>query len=317
MPSITQLEYIIAVADHRHFAKAAKVRNISQPTLSQQINKAEDELGIRIFDRDKKPVLLTQHGKTIVEQARTILREHKKLFEFSRQHSGDLAGSFRLGIIPTVSSMLVPAFVEEFAKSCPKVKLFIDELPTESLIKNLQTDQLDAAILATPLNIDGLQEEPLYYETFKIYASAGHALLKKKACTRKDLDGRDIWLLRDGHCFKNQIVKYCSITVDEALQDRNVHFQSGNLETLQRLIARGHGFTLIPAFMTSTMSKDDLKDHVTHFTSPEPAREISLVTHRNHWKSKFVDALRSSILANLPATVHKSKNKGLEVLDVC
>lgn len=317
MPSITQLEYIIAVADYRHFAKAAKSCNISQPTLSQQISKAEDELGRRIFDRDKKPVLVTQDGMMIIDQARTILREHRKLSEFSKQHSGELAGPFRVGVIPTVSSMLVPCFVEDFCKRYPKVQLFIDELPTESLTKNLQRDQLDAAILATPLNLDGFQEEPLYYETFKIYASKGHALMKKKSCNRKDLDGSDIWLLRDGHCFRDQIVKYCSIRIDEAAQERNVHFQGGNLETLQRLIARGHGYTLIPAFMTSTMSKDELKNHVTHFISPEPAREISIVTHRNKWKNKFVEAIRRSILDNLPPTVHKSKNRGLEVLDIC
>lgn len=317
MPSITQLEYLVAVADLRHFAKAALHCHVSQPTLSQQINKAEEELKVQIFDRDKKPVLVTESGMAIIEQARTILREHKKLSDFSKNISDELAGPFRIGIIPTVSSMLVPYFVEDFAKRCPKVQLFIDEVPTESLIQNLKQDKLDAGILATPLGLDGLHEDPLYYEAFKIYASAGHSLMKKRSCTRQDLEGKDLWLLRDGHCFKDQVAQYCSIGQEEIDPDRNIHFQSGNIETLQRLIARGHGYTLIPAFMTSIMSKEEIKNHVTQFSAPEPAREISIVTHRTKWKNKIVEAIKKSILDNLPASVHKTKNKNLEVLDIC
>lgn len=317
MPSITQLEYIVAVADHRHFAKAAKLCNITQPTLSQQISKAEDELGVKIFDRDKKPVLVTQDGAAVIDQARTILREHKRLREISKQNSGELSGPFRIGIIPTVSAMLVPSFVDDFTKRCPKVELFIDELTTESIIKSLQQDKVDAAILATPLGVDGFQEEPLYYEAFKIYASARHPLMKKKNCTQNDLDGQDLWLLRDGHCFKNQVMQYCSINIDDVAPSRNIHFQSGNLDTLTRLIAQGSGYTLIPSFMTSTMSKEEIKTHVLDFSNPQPAREISIVTHRNKWKNKITEAIRQSILDNLPTSVYKSKNKNLEVLDIC
>ncbi len=317
MPSITQLEYIVAVADHLHFAKAAKRCHISQPTLSQQICKAEEELEIKIFDRDKKPVLLTQQGSMIVDQARTILREHKKLSEISRQSLGQLDGPFKIGIIPTVSSMLVPYFVEDFAKRCPKVDLFIDEMNTESLVRNLQQDKLDAAILATPMGAEGLHEDPLYYETFKIYASSGHPLTKKKSCARQDLSGNDLWLLRDGHCFRDQITKYCSIKIAHASQSRSIHFQSGNLETLQRLVARGHGYTLIPSLMLSTMGKDEIKNHIVHFVNPEPAREISLVTHRNQWKNNILEEIRRSILSHLPASVQRSKNKSFEVLDIC
>jgi LysR family hydrogen peroxide-inducible transcriptional activator len=158
---------------------------------------------------------------------------------------------------------------------------------------------------------------PLYYETFKIFASEGHPLLKKKSCTRKDLEGSHLWLLQDGHCFRNQVLQYCSLKAEETVQPKNIHFQSGNLETLQRLVARGHGYTLIPAFMTSVMSNEELKKHVTHFSNPEPAREISMVTHRNKWKNKIVESIRHSILQNLPDSVQKMTNKSMNVLDIC
>lgn len=317
MPSITQLEYIVAVADQLHFAKAAKACHITQPTLSQQINKAEEQLGVKIFDRNKKPVLITQEGAPIINQARNILREHKKLIGISTNVSSEVSGPLRVGIIPTVSAMLVPFFVNDFAKRYPKVELFIDELTTPSIIKNLQTDKLDAAILATPLHVEGLQEEPLYYETFQIYASSGHRLLKKKSCTQKDLNGKDLWLLSDGHCFKNQVLQYCSVGVDEATHSRNIHFQSGNLDTLRRLIDLGDGYTMIPSFMTFTMTKEEIKTHVNRFSSPEPAREISIVAHRNNWKNRIVASLRESILKHLPPGIHKTKNKNLDVLEIC
>jgi LysR family hydrogen peroxide-inducible transcriptional activator len=317
VPSLVQLEYIVAVAELRHFGKAAQACHISQPTLSQQIRKVEDDLNIVLFDRIKKPIMMTPEGAAFVEHARIIIREHKKLRELTKQKSEEISGPFHIGIIPTVSSTLVPHFIEHFAKTYPKVQLFIDELKTDLILEGLRHDKLDAAIMATPLAVEGLKEEPLYYEPFKIYASKGHSLLKKKTCTKTDLNGDGLWLLRDGHCFKDQVIRYCSLNNEAPELLRNIHFQSGSLDTLRRLIDQGHGYTLIPAFMISSMSSAEISAHIRPFSQPIPAREISLVTRRDLWKKKIAEGICKSILLNLPREVYKEKNNALEVLDVC
>lgn len=316
MPSLNQLEYIVAVADHRHFGKAARACHVTQPTLSQQVRKVEDDLGIVLFDRVKKPVVPTPEGEAFLEQARLILREHSRLKEIAKG-SREVAGAFRLGVIPTVASTLVPQFIERFAEKYPKVELTIDELKTESILEELRQDKLDAGILATPLPSGGFQEEPLYYEPFKLYVGKGHPLAKKEVCAKEDLDGAGLWLLSDGHCFKDQVIRFCSLTPGAATAFRNIRFQSGNLDTLRRLVRQGHGYTLIPAFMTSFMTEAEAKAHVRAFTAPEPAREISLVSRRDHWKPGIAKALKECILKTLPEGVQRTAGKRLEVLEVC
>lgn len=317
MPSLNQLEYMVAVADHRHFGKAAKACFVTQPTLSQQIAKVEEDLGIQIFDRIKKPVVLTPEGEAFIEQARLILREHRRLKEIAKAKSGEVSGPFRLAVIPTVSSTLVPHFIESFSKRFPKVELYIDELTTEHILEGLREDRLDAAIMATPLAAEGFQEDPLYYEPFKLYVSKSHPLAAKETCAKRELDGAGLWLLSDGHCFKDQVVRYCSIKGGDKPIFRNVHFQSGSLDTLRRLVREGHGYTLIPAFMTSYMGEAEIKAHVRSFSAPEPARQISLVSRRGNWKKGIAQALRESILKNLPEGMRASPSRKLEVLDVC
>jgi len=317
MPSLSQLEYLVAVADLRHFGKAAFACHVSQPTLSQQVQKVEEDLGILIFDRSKKPVMATPEGETFLEQARLILREHKRLFEIAKSHSDDVAGEFHLAVIPTVAVTLIPSFVAHFARKYPKAELFIEELTTEAILEALKLDKLDAGILATPLPEHGFEETPLYYEPFKLYLSKGHPLLSKQACSKQDLQGDGLWLLRDGHCFKDQVLRYCAIDQTSSPQFHNIHFQSGSLDTLRRLVQEGHGYTLIPAYMTAFMSKSEIDAHVRPFQHPEPAREISLVSRRKHWKTKTMKALQASILANLPKEAKELKKERLEILDVC
>jgi LysR family transcriptional regulator, hydrogen peroxide-inducible genes activator len=315
--TLTQLEYLVAVADHRHFGKAAYACHVSQPTLSQQVQKVEEDLGLLIFDRTKKPVMLTPEGEAFLEQSRLILREHKRLFEIAKSKTGELEGEFRLAIIPTVAATLIPGFIAHFARKYPKVELYIEELTTEAILESLGRDKLDAGILATPLPQHGFEEVPMYYEPFKLYLSKGHPLLTKKECLKEDLLGEGLWLLRDGHCFKDQVLRYCAIDESSSPHFKNIHFQSGSLDTLRRLVQEGHGYTLIPAFMTTYMTKPEIEAHVRPFRSPEPAREISLVTRRRHWKSGMIEALRKSIAANLPKEAKELKKEKLELLDVC
>ncbi len=317
MPSLVQLEYIVAVADLKHFGKAAEACHISQPTLSQQIRKVEDDLDIVIFDRVKKPIVVTEEGEAILHQARLVLREHKRLKELARQKSDEISGEFRLGVIPTVANTLVPHFVEGFAEQYPKVTLLIDELKTSSILQELNEDRLDAGLMATPLFVPGLVEEPLYYETFNVYASPGHRLLNGKTCRIDDLDVSDMWLLQDGHCFKDQVMQLFSLQSKPAKSLPRVQFQGGNLDTLLRLVKHGTGYTLLPAFMIDQMTAAEIKSHVREFQRPFPAREISLVSRRAHWRRKTVLALRDSIVENLPQSLYRKRCSEIRVLDVC
>ena len=317
MPSLIQLEYLVAVSDHKHFGKAAYACHVSQPTLSQQIQKLEEGLGILVFDRTKKPVMCTPEGEAFLEQARLILREHKRLFEIAKANSREVAGEFRLAVIPTVAATLLPAFLAHFSRKYPKAELYIEELTTEAIMESMKRDKLDAGILATPLPEAGFEETPLYCEPFKLYLSQGHPLLKKSACLKGDVGGEGLWLLRDGHCFKDQVLRYCALDGAARPHFRNVHFQSGSLDTLRRLVQEGHGYTLIPALMTGSMPKAELEAHVRPFQAPEPAREISLVCRRRHWKTSILEALRTSIAANLPKEVKAIRKDRLHILDVC
>ena len=237
--------------------------------------------------------------------------------ELARQKSDEISGEFRLGVIPTVANTLVPHFVERFAQRYPKVTLLIDELKTSSILQELSEDRLDAGLMATPLSVAGLVEEPLYYETFNVYASAGHRLLKGKTCRIDDLDTSDMWLLQDGHCFKDQVMQLFSLQSKSAQSLPRVQFQGGNLDTLLRLVKHGKGYTLLPAFMIDQMPAAEIKSHVREFQRPFPAREISLVSRRAHWRRKTVIALKNSILENLSESLYRKRCPELRVLDVC
>lgn len=317
MASITQLEYIIAVADHRHFGRAARACRISQPTLSQQIKKVEELCDVTIFDRIKKPVVPTLAGEAFLRQARVIVREHRRLLEMTRQNPNAPEGDFRLAVIPTVAPSLIPLFIGHFSKSFPKINLTIDELKTETILEELRHDRLDAALMATPLGQTGFIEDPLYYESLLLYLSPKHPLAKNSSIAESDLDGSEMWLLQDGHCFKDQVVKFCSLKKDEFSILKNVHFKSGNLDTLRAIVRHGTGYTMIPSLMAMNLSPQERSDQIRNFRSPVPAREISLVYRRDYWKQHLVSALKRSVLERLPSQVETRKSKRIQVLEAC
>ena len=306
MVSITQLEYVIAVEKYRHFGKAAQAVHISQPTLSQQIQKLEDDLGIILFDRLQKPIIPTEEGARFIEQAKLVLREHQKLIHLATDRAAGVSGKFRLGIIPTVAGQLLPLFLSEFSKRYPRVDLFIEELKTDTIIEELKNDQIDGAILATPLHSAGLKEHPLYYEPFYLYLSEDHALLKKSALTAQDLDENEMWLLQDGHCFKSQVAHFCSLDHRNDSVFKNIHFQSGSLDVLKTIVKNNKGYTMIPALMVSELSATEIKNHVRPFKNPVPTREISFVYRRDHWKLDLIKAIENCIRDQLPDEVTKA-----------
>jgi LysR family hydrogen peroxide-inducible transcriptional activator len=320
MPTLTQLEYAIAVEKHRHFGKASAACHVSQPTLSQQIQKLEDEVGIILFDRIQKPVIPTDAGARFLDQAKVVLRENERLLHLVQgSKDGQLVGQFRLGIIPTVSSHLVPRFIQRFAKAHPKADLFIEEMKTQTILHELRNDWLDGGILATPTAEGGFKEHPLYYEPFYLYGSQNHPILKKATLTADDLEAGQMWLLQDGHCFKDQIANFCALPIGGAAPCvlGNVHFESGSLDTIRNLIRMTEGYTLIPALMLDSIPAAERKAHVRAFKAPMPTREISLVYRRDHWKLDYISALEKSIAASLPDDLSQSKNAKMNILKIC
>jgi len=290
--TITQLQYVLAVAEHKNFTLAADKCFVTQPTLSMQIQKVEEELNIQIFDRTKKPIQLTEIGQKIVNQAKNIVNEADRMKDIVEQQKGFIGGEFKLGIIPTVMPTLLPMFLNTFVKKYPKVKLIIEELNTDDIILRLKNGNLDAAIAATPLNEDKLKEIVIYYEPFVAYIPEKHRIADKKEIEVSDLNLDEILLLQDGHCFRDGILNLCKNQgVDSA---NNFQIQSGSFETLIKLADEGLGLTLLPYLHTLDLKEND-KLKLKHFKDPKPAREISLIFPKTELKIQIIDALRQSI----------------------
>ena len=290
--TITQLKYVLAVAEHKNFTLAAEKCFVTQPTLSMQIQKIEDELSILIFDRTKKPVQLTDIGQKIVNQAKNIVNEADRIQDIVEQQKGFIGGEFRLGIIPTIMPTLLPMFLNNFIKKYPKVKLIIEELNTEEIIIKLNNGHLDAAIAATPLLEDKIKEIVLYFEPFMAYIPEGHEHFDKKELEVSDLNPDEILLLQDGHCFRDGILNLCK----NDPKNEFTHFQieSGSFETLVKLADEGLGTTLLPFLHTLDLKESD-KLKLRHFKEPKPAREVSLIYPKSELKIQIIDALRSTI----------------------
>lgn len=290
--TITQLQYVLAVAEYKNFTLAAEKCFVTQPTLSMQIQKVEEELGIQIFDRSKKPIQLTEIGQKIVNQAKNIVNEADRIQDIVDQQKGFIGGEFRLGIIPTIMPTLLPMFLNNFIKKYPKVKLIIEELTTQDIITKLNNGHIDAAIAATPLNEEKIKEIVLYFEPFVAYIPENNANYNKKEIEVADLNIDEILLLQDGHCFRDGILNLCKNTSNP---DKN-HFQleSGSFETLIKLANEGLGITLLPYLHTHDLNEKD-QAKLRHFKEPKPAREVSLIYPKNELKIHIIDALRATI----------------------
>ncbi len=290
--TITQLQYVLAIAEQRNFTKAAEKCFVTQPTLSTQIQKLEDELDIIIFNRNKKPIELTEVGKKIVEQARSIVSEAERIQDIVDQQKGFIGGEFRLGIIPTIMPTLLPMFLSNFINKFPKVKLKIEELTTDEIIMRLNDGHLDAAIVATPLTLDSINERVLYYEPFVAYIPRNHRLRNKNKIVSADLDIHDMLLLEDGHCFREGVINLCKSFKVET--EGKFHLESGSIETLIRLSNEGLGMTLLPYLHTLEI-KETLNENLRHFEDPIPAREVSIIFHKSELKMQIIEALHKVI----------------------
>jgi LysR family hydrogen peroxide-inducible transcriptional activator len=290
--TITQLKYVLAVAEHQNFTKAAEKTFVTQPTLSMQIQKLEDELEILIFDRSKKPIELTSVGEKIVEQARNIVNESERMQDVVDQEKGFIGGTFKLGIIPTIMPTLLPMFLKNFANRYPKVQLKIEELNTDEIIVKINEGYLDAAIAATPLGQEKIKERPLYYEPFVGYIPENHRLASKDRLEVGDLDIDDILLLEDGHCFRDGIINLCKATKN--VTSEKFQLESGSFETLVKLANEGLGMTLLPYLHTLDVDSA-FKQNLKYFKEPSPAREVSLIYSKSELKMQIINVLYDSI----------------------
>ncbi len=290
--TITQLKYVLAVAEYQNFTIASEKCFVTQPTLSMQIQKLEDELNIIIFNRKKKPIQLTAIGEKIIEQAKVIVDESNRISDIVDQQKGFIGGDFKLGIISTVIPTLLPLFLKTFIKKYPKVNLLIEELTTEDIVKKLTEGHLDAGIAATPLENEAIKERVLYYEPFVGFIHDDHRLFSGKKLTVNDLEIDDILLLEDGHCFKDSIMNICGAIK----KDTPNHFklESGSFNTLVKLSKEGLGMTLLPYLHTLDLKEND-KKYLREFNTPSPSREVSIIYHKSQLKMQLVEALKTTI----------------------
>jgi LysR family hydrogen peroxide-inducible transcriptional activator len=289
--TITQLKYVLAVAEYKNFTIASEHCFVTQPTLSMQIQKLEEELDTQIFNRNKKPIQLTEVGEKIVEQAKIIVDESNRINDIVEQQKGFVGGDFKLGIIPTVMPTLLPLFLKSFIKKYPKVNLKIEELTTDELIKKLTDGHLDVGIAATPLENLSIKERVLFYEPFVGFIPKEHRLSNKANLEVDDLEIGDLLLLEEGHCFTENVINICS-----AFGNKNQHFQlySGSFDTLIKLAKEGLGMTLLPYLQTLDLHEND-KMFLKDFKNPPPAREVSIIYHKSQLKIHLIDALKDTI----------------------
>jgi LysR family hydrogen peroxide-inducible transcriptional activator len=290
--TITQLYYVLAVAENKNFTKAAEKCFVTQPTLSMQIQKLEDELDILIFDRSKKPIELTDVGRKIVNQAKNIVNESYRIQDIVDQQKGFIGGEFKLGIIPTIMPTLLPMFLKAFIKKYPKIKLKIEELTTDEIISRLNEGHLDAAIVATPLKIESIKERVLYYEPFVGYIPEHHRLHSKQKINTTDLDIDDMLLLEDGHCFRDGVINLCKTFKNQI--DSSFQLESGSIETLIKLSNEGMGMTLLPYLHTLDLN-EKAKENLHYFNEPSPAREVSIIYHKSELKMQIIEAIHGII----------------------
>lgn len=300
--TLQQLQYIIALDTHRHFVKAAESCHVAQPTLTLQVKKLEDQISARIFDRTKQPLEPTDLGKLFIIKARSILNEYDELKALVNKEKNTVKGEFKLGIIPTLTPNLLPLFIDDFLKKNPETKLVIEELQSEAIIKKINEKQLDLGILATPLNETWIREIPLFYEPFLIYADVNDPILKKNKVDFSDLKPDRLWLLSEGHCFRNQTLDICQF--NEIVSSRNINMQGGSIETLKKMVKKISGYTLIPEL---AFDKNNDTPNIIRFNTPEPVREIGLITHKNFTREKLISELRQSIINNTPSSFRKNK----------
>lgn len=307
MFSFAQLEYAVALDSLGNFQAAADKCFVTQPTLSMQIKKLENDLGIMLFDRSKKPVRTTEIGISFIKQARKILSERDHLFDIMDSFQNKIEGTLNLGIIPSVSPYLLPLFIVEFNEKYPGLTINVHEMLTDQLLDSLKNETIDVGILVTPIEDRRVEYEPLYYEEIATYVSEDHPFFKLDKVPHDQLKRNDIWTLKAGHCFRDQTLNLCGESNID-LSKRKFSFESSSIETLIKMVDLQGGFTLIPELIISNISPEK-RNQVKWIEGKSPVREVSVITYRNYAKKRLVNLLRNEIKSSLPKFMLK-KSRG-------
>jgi len=290
------MRYAVAIEETGSFRLAATACNVSQSGLSMQLQKLEELLGQVLFDRSRKPVLVTSAGGPALAQMRAILRETERLGQIVSEADAP-AGRYRLGVIPTLSPTVIPLFLGPFTRAYPEVDLVMEELKTSEIIARLRADTLDAGLLATPLGIPGIAETVLGLETMYAYLPPHDPLSKKKELAQSELLDRTLWVMPEGHCFRSQVLSYCHPRRRNGTP--GIHFESGSFQTLIRLVDDGLGATVLPDLVVRELPAKRRRDQARPLVSPAPVREIGLVTSRTDLRRHVTEALETTLRAAL------------------
>ncbi|MFN5294713.1 MAG: LysR substrate-binding domain-containing protein [Flavobacteriales bacterium] len=307
--NIQQLEYAIALAETRHFETAAARSFVTQSTLSTMVAKLEEELGIAIFDRKKKPLEVTSDGKALLEHMRVIIKEIHQLRELSSELKGEVKGELKMAVIPTIAPFLLPLFLQDFAARFPNLTIRVREQTTGEIMRQLKTRELDIGIVSTPLEDSELLETKLYDEPF-VHYDAGKKQPNTISVERIDL--KNILLLEEGHCMRTQVMRLCDIKRKSSTPRLNFEFKAGSIDSLLRFVKANKAATLLPYLATTGMNAHELS-RVSRIGSPEPYRTVGLVVHRHFVKRQILTMLHDEITQRVSKVMPQRKRKGEEL----
>ena len=290
--TIIQLEYLLAVANCGSFSQAAELCFVTQPSLSMQVKSLEEELGVVLLDRSKKPVVPTEAGEVVLEQARETLRAFNYIREAVHELKGETAGKLRLGVIPTIAPYLMHRFMPTFVKEFPKVELEISEMKTADIVEALKKDRLDAALVAGGTCGEGIQEHDLFNDRFWLYVSPEYPLFERSNIRIEDIDLKDLVILSAGICMRDQIIELCQA---KRQMPSHFSFESGSLETLMRIVDCTQSLTIIPE-MAVDFIPENRRDRVKQLAKGATSRKISVAVRRSYVKGSIIKALNETIL---------------------
>jgi LysR family hydrogen peroxide-inducible transcriptional activator len=302
--NIRDLKYFIAVSETMHFGKAAERCFVSQPTLSGQIKKLEEELGVSLFERTNRSVAITPVGELVLQHAKLVLEQSDAILQLTRAHSDPLAGPLRVGAIPTISPYLMPLILMPLKEKYPQLKLVLQEETTDNLLEHLRAHQVDVVILGTPPDDSDLEERQLFDEPFWLAHHAGHELYTKDDISRKDLGQLDLLLLADGHCLARQVMDVCRVD-ENKLGDVSADLRAASLETLLQLVSAGYGSTLVPALAMQGAWMTGSGIIVRKLEIKDAFRTVRLVYRKSFPRQEAINILTGVIKSNLPNTVKR------------
>lgn len=292
--TLQQLQYIISLDNNKHFLNAAEECGVTQPTLSTMIQKLEDELDVKLFDRSHQPLTTTEIGKEIISQAKIVLKHAEFLKEVIKNKRESLEGTLNLAIIPTIAPSLLPKFLIEFRKSYPKIDLQIQEMKTSDIVLNLNQSKIDMGILATPLEIDNLLEIPVYYEKFFAYISPKEELYKQEVLSANNMPLDNLWILQEGHCLRGQVFNFCT----DKKESKSV-YEAGSIDTLIKIIDENGGYTVIPELHLQFLNDHQLKN-IRRIENPQGAREVSIVITNDFIRERLLNAVVDTVKSIVP-----------------